>query len=208
MFDFGEPILTDFDDLKEIILPPTLLNSLTDTLTKTGMATDNIPKENSFSPAYKHRTSNLLIKSNDIDLNVTEFVTATFNKNNTVVKAEINGRIDVSTNLSESSTFQNTTLQMSFVNPLLLTPKHTGCLMSLNDGVSRDKWMKESILSYQTQKSTETNICLANYNIIGSDDGVRNSMLLKNMPISINRSCGFTGDKGTLDPSVANLYSL
>jgi len=51
MFDAGYPIMTDPDELKEIILPPTMLNNIMDTVTSIGRNKDVIPGQNAGSNA-------------------------------------------------------------------------------------------------------------------------------------------------------------
>lgn len=44
MFDAGYPLIVDVDQLKEIILPPTMLNNLMDSITSIGRAKDVVPE--------------------------------------------------------------------------------------------------------------------------------------------------------------------
>lgn len=81
MFDAGYPIVTDADELKEIILPPTILNNLMDSVTSLGRAKDVIPGKNQLTNGHGDSASSKS-NSSSITSQASSYLNNKFSKSN------------------------------------------------------------------------------------------------------------------------------
>jgi len=180
MLDNGFPLATESNVLKELIRPPNILRTLTDTVTgKSTNMSDTLPTGQLSNVPW--RRTGVKYTNNEAYFDVVEEIDVIIDKSGSTVFAEIQGYIDCLIKLSGMPD-----LTLSFVNPRLLDD------VSFHPCVRFKRWESEKILSFVPP---DGNFRLISYHI-GSQNIVAIPIYLRHS-ISIRE-----GSAGRLDITV------
>lgn len=136
MLDNGFPLATELNILKEMIKPPNLLRSITDTVTgKSTNMSETLPTGQLSNIPW--RRTGVKFTNNEAYFDVVEEVDAIIDRGGSTVFAEIQGYIDCLIKLSGMPD-----LSLSFVNPRLLDD------VSFHPCIRFKRWENEKILSF------------------------------------------------------------
>lgn len=180
MLDNGFPLATESNVLKELIRPPNILRTLTDTVTgKSTSMSDTLPTGQLSNVPW--RRTGVKYTNNEAYFDVIEEIDVIIDKSGTTVFAEIQGYIDCLIKLSGMPD-----LTLSFVNPRLLDD------VSFHPCVRFKRWESEKILSFVPPDG--------NFRLISYHIGAQNMVAI---PVYIRHSISIReGSSGRLDITV------
>lgn len=193
MLDNGFPLATESNVLKELIRPPNLLRTITDTVTgKSTNMSDTLPTGQLSNVPW--RRTGVKYTNNEAYFDVIEEIDVIIDKSGSTVFAEIQGYIDCLIKLSGMPD-----LTLSFVNPRLLDD------VSFHPCIRFKRWESERILSFVPP---DGNFRLISYHI-GSQNMVAIPIYLRHN-ISIREGSGgrldiTVGPKQTMGKTVENV---
>ncbi|KAI8076765.1 Mu homology domain-containing protein [Halteromyces radiatus] len=134
MMDYGYPLTTEPNALKEIIMPPTMINKV---MTTVGAAAGVAPKFPQNMSNIPWRKAGVKYTQNEIYFDIIEEIDATVAANGTVVSCEAHGTVVANSRLSGMPD-----LTLSFTNPRLIDDE------SFHPCVRYRKWESEKVLSF------------------------------------------------------------
>lgn len=180
MLDNGFPLATESNVLKELIRPPNLLRTITDTVTgKSTNMSDTLPTGQLSNVPW--RRTGVKYTNNEAYFDVIEEVDVIIDKSGSTVFAEIQGYIDCLIKLSGMPD-----LTLSFVNPRLLDD------VSFHPCIRFKRWESERILSFVPPDG--------NFRLISYHIGTQNMVAI---PIYIRHSISIReGSGGRLDITI------
>ncbi|XP_076436609.1 AP-3 complex subunit mu-1-like isoform X2 [Babylonia areolata] len=180
MMDNGFPLAMEVNVLKELIKPPNLLRTITDTVTgKSTSVGATLPTGQLSNIPW--RRSGVKYTNNEAYFDVIEEVDAIIDRNGSTVIAEIQGYVDCLIKLSGMPD-----LTLTFVNPRILDD------VSFHPCVRFKRWESEKILSFVPP---DGHFRLMSYYVGG------NNMIA--IPLYLRHSIGFRdGSGGRLDITV------
>ncbi|KAK2717668.1 AP-3 complex subunit mu-2-like isoform X1 [Artemia franciscana] len=135
MLDNGYPLATESNILKELIKPPNLFRTITNTVTGKSNVSSILPSGQLSNVPW--RRADVKYANNEAYFDVVEEVDAIIDKMGGTVMAEIHGYIDCCIRLSG-----NPDLTLSFINPRLCDD------VSFHPCVRFKKWEAERVLSF------------------------------------------------------------
>ncbi|CEI94906.1 hypothetical protein G6F70_004747 [Rhizopus microsporus] len=135
MMDYGYPLTTEPNALKEIIMPPTIMNKV---ITTVGAAAGVAPKlPQNMSSNVPWRKAGVKYTQNEIYFDIIEEIDATIAANGTVVSCEAHGAVQTNSRLSGMPD-----LTLNFVNARVIDD------VSFHPCVRYRKWESERVLSF------------------------------------------------------------
>ncbi|KAG0169220.1 AP-3 complex subunit mu-2 [Apophysomyces sp. BC1015] len=134
MMDYGYPLTTEPNALKEIIMPPTILNKVMTTVNAAAGVAPKIPQNISSIP---WRKAGVKYTQNEIYFDIVEEIDATVAANGTIVSCEAHGNVIANSRLSGMPD-----LSLNFVNPRVIDD------VSFHPCVRYRKWESEKVLSF------------------------------------------------------------
>ncbi|CAO3614110.1 unnamed protein product [Cunninghamella blakesleeana] len=134
MMDYGYPLTTEPNALKEIIMPPTMINKV---ITTVGAAAGVAPKFPQNVSNIPWRKAGVKYTQNEIYFDIVEEIDATVAANGTIVSCEAHGTVVANSKLSGMPD-----LTLSFTNPRLIDDE------SFHPCVRYRKWESEKVLSF------------------------------------------------------------
>lgn len=137
-----------------------------------------------------------LLSGNEVYVDCFERVNATVDRSGNITRGEIIGEICLQSKFGENEDLSSACINLSFVNPLILSENTTGCNLAIHEKINKTKWKAEKLASFKPLNGSNK-FCLAKYQILGSNN-VGMGQIMKALPLSVNRSCGFYQDRGTL----------
>ncbi|ORY01164.1 AP-3 complex subunit MU-1 [Basidiobolus meristosporus CBS 931.73] len=132
MMDYGYPLTTEPNALKDIILPPTIINRV---MSAAGVTADRLP--NGTLSNVPWRKSGVKYTNNEIYFDIVEELDTIVDSNGSTISCEINGTIVSNSRLSGMPD-----LTLSFVNPRIFDD------YSLHPCVRHSKYENERVLSF------------------------------------------------------------
>ncbi|KAI9311783.1 Mu homology domain-containing protein [Dichotomocladium elegans] len=135
MMDYGYPLTTEPNTLKDIIMPPTILNRVINTVGAAAGVAPKVPQNLSNIP---WRKAGVKYTQNEIYFDIVEEIDATIAQNGSVVSCEAHGNVIAKCQLSGMPD-----LTLSFVNPRVI-----------DDGLTKEphsryrKWESDKVLSF------------------------------------------------------------
>ncbi|KAI8977042.1 Mu homology domain-containing protein [Mycotypha africana] len=134
MMDYGYPLTTEPNALKEIIMPPTIINKV---MTSVGAAAGVAPKIPQSMSNIPWRKAGVKYTQNEIYFDIIEEIDATIAANGNVVSCEAHGSVQTNCKLSGMPD-----LTLSFVNARVIDD------VSFHPCVRYRKWESEKVLSF------------------------------------------------------------
>ncbi|KAI8350120.1 AP-3 complex subunit MU-1 [Blakeslea trispora] len=134
MMDYGYPLTTEPNALKEIIVPPTIINKMMTTVGAVAGVTPKLPQNMSNIP---WRKAGVKYTQNEIYFDMIEEIDATIAANGTVVSCEAHGSVQTNCKLSGMPD-----LSLNFVNAKVIDD------VSFHPCVRYRKWDSEKVLSF------------------------------------------------------------
>ncbi|KAI8887102.1 clathrin adaptor, mu subunit [Backusella circina FSU 941] len=134
MMDYGYPLTTEPNALKEIIMPPTIMNKM---ITTVGAAAGVAPKLPQSMSNIPWRKAGVKYAQNEIYFDIVEEIDATIAANGSVVSCEAHGTVLANSRLSGMPD-----LSLNFVNARVIDD------VSFHPCVRNRKWESEKILSF------------------------------------------------------------
>ncbi|KAI7862772.1 CBN-APM-3 protein [Spinellus fusiger] len=134
MLDYGYPLTTEPNALKEIIMPPTILNKV---MTTVGAAAGVAPKFSQNMSSIPWRKAGVKYTQNEIYFDIIEEIDATIASNGVGLSLEAHGSVIANCKLSGMPD-----LTLSFLNPQLIDD------VSFHPCVRNRKWEAEKVLSF------------------------------------------------------------
>ncbi|KAG2193195.1 hypothetical protein INT46_001957 [Mucor plumbeus] len=134
MMDYGYPLTTEPNALKEIIMPPTIMNKM---MTTVGAAAGVAPKFPQSMSNIPWRKAGVKYTQNEIYFDIIEEIDATIAANGTVVSCEAHGNVQANSKLSGMPD-----LSLNFVNAKVIDD------VSFHPCVRYRKWDSEKVLSF------------------------------------------------------------
>ncbi|ORX59464.1 clathrin adaptor, mu subunit [Hesseltinella vesiculosa] len=134
MMDYGYPLTTEPNALKEIIMPPTIINKVMTTVNAAAGVTPKFPQNMSNIP---WRKAGVKYTQNEIYFDIVEEIDATVEANGNVVSCEAHGTVVANSRLSGMPD-----LSLSFINPRLIDDE------SFHPCVRIRKWESDRLLSF------------------------------------------------------------
>ncbi|ORZ25049.1 AP-3 complex subunit MU-1 [Absidia repens] len=134
MMDYGYPLTTEPNALKEIIMPPTMINKMMTTVSAAAGVAPKFPQNMSNIP---WRKAGVKYTQNEIYFDIVEEIDATIAANGAVVSCEAHGTVVANSRLSGMPD-----LTLSFTNPRLIDDE------SFHPCVRYRKWESEKVLSF------------------------------------------------------------
>ncbi|KAI8379454.1 AP-3 complex subunit MU-1 [Radiomyces spectabilis] len=134
MIDYGYPLTTEPNALKELIMPPTIMNKVMSTV---GAATGVAPKLPQSMSNIPWRKAGVKYAQNEIYFDIIEEIDATVTATGSVVSCEAHGTVVAQSKLSGMPD-----LTLSFVNPRVIDD------VSFHPCVRYRKWESEKVLSF------------------------------------------------------------
>ncbi|XP_077286700.1 AP-3 complex subunit carmine [Arctopsyche grandis] len=186
MLDNGFPLATESNILKELIKPPNILRSITNTLTGKSNVSGTLPSGQLSNIPW--RRTGVKYTSNEAYFDVVEEVDAIIDKSGATVFAEIQGYIDCCIKLSGMPD-----LTLSFMNPRLFDD------VSFHPCVRFKRWKSERILSFIPPDGNFRLLSyhIASQSVVAIPIYVRHSLILR-----------AAGDQGKLDITVGPKQTL
>jgi len=180
MLDNGFPLATESNILKELIKPPNLLRSITDTVTGKSTSVSATLPTGQLSNIPWRRTG-VKYTNNEAYFDVIEEIDAIIDKSGATVFAEIQGYVDCLIKLSGMPD-----LTLSFVNPRLLDD------VSFHPCVRFKRWESERILSFVPPDG--------NFRLISYHIGTQNMVAI---PVYLRHNISYKdGSSGRLEITV------
>jgi len=180
MLDNGFPLATESNILKELIKPPNILRTITDTVTGKSTSVSGTLPTGQLSNVPWRRTG-VKYTNNEAYFDVIEEIDAIIDKSGSTVFAEIQGYIDCLIKLSGMPD-----LTLTFVNARLLDD------VSFHPCVRFKRWESERILSFVPPDG--------NFRLISYHIGTQNMVAI---PVYLRHSISFReGSSGRLDVTV------
>ncbi|KAI7851575.1 Adaptor-related protein complex 3 mu 1 subunit [Circinella umbellata] len=134
MMDYGYPLTTEPNTLKDIIMPPTIMNRV---MTTVGAAAGVAPKFPQNLSTIPWRKAGVKYTQNEIYFDIVEEIDATIAQNGTVVSCEAHGNVVANCRLSGMPD-----LTLSFINPRVIDD------VSFHPCVRYRKWESDKVLSF------------------------------------------------------------
>ncbi|KAI8647861.1 AP-3 complex subunit MU-1 [Parasitella parasitica] len=134
MMDYGYPLTTEPNALKELIMPPTIMNKM---MTTVGAAAGVAPKFPQSMSNIPWRKAGVKYTQNEIYFDIIEEIDATISANGTVVSCEAHGVVQANSKLSGMPD-----LSLNFVNAKVIDD------VSFHPCVRYRKWDSEKVLSF------------------------------------------------------------
>ncbi|KAI9029055.1 Mu homology domain-containing protein [Phycomyces nitens] len=134
MMDYGYPLTTEPNALKEIIMPPTIMNKV---MTTVGAAAGVAPKFPQNMSSIPWRKAGVKYTQNEIYFDIVEEIDATITPNGTLLSCEAHGNVIANSKLSGMPD-----LTLNFVNPRAIDD------VSFHPCVRYRKWESEKVLSF------------------------------------------------------------
>ncbi|KAI8072835.1 AP-3 complex subunit MU-1 [Gongronella butleri] len=134
MMDYGYPLTTEPNALKEIIMPPTIINKVMTTVGQAAGVTPKFPQNMSNIP---WRKAGVKYTQNEIYFDIVEEIDATVEANGNVVSCEAHGTVVANSRLSGMPD-----LSLTFLNPRLIDDE------SFHPCVRIRKWESDRVLSF------------------------------------------------------------
>ncbi|RUS17273.1 Mu homology domain-containing protein [Endogone sp. FLAS-F59071] len=135
MMDYGYPLTTEPNALKEVIMAPTIINKVMNTVAAASGVAPKLPHGTLSS--FPWRKAGVKYTTNEIYFDVVEEIDAIVDSNGAVVSCEANGQVNVNCKLTGMPD-----LQLSFVNPRILDDA------SFHPCVSIQKFETDKVLSF------------------------------------------------------------
>lgn len=180
MLDNGFPLATESNILKELIKPPNLLRTITDTVTgKSTSVSDTLPTGQLSNVPW--RRTGVKYTNNEAYFDTIEEIDAIIDRSGSTIFAEIQGYIDCLVKLSGMPD-----LTLTFINPRLLDD------VSFHPCVRFKRWESERILSFVPPDG--------NFRLISYHIGAQNMVAI---PLYLRHNISFReGSSGRLDITV------
>lgn len=180
MLDNGFPLATESNILKELIKPPNLLRTISDTVTgKSTNVSDTLPTGQLSNVPW--RRMGVKYTNNEAYFDVIEEIDAIIDKSGSTVFAEIQGYIDAQVKLTGMPD-----LTLNFVNPSLFDD------VSFHPCIRLKRWESERILSFVPPDG--------NFRLISYHIGAQNMVAI---PLYVRHTITFKeGSSGRLDISL------
>lgn len=180
MLDNGFPLATESNILKELIKPPNLFRSITDTVTgKSTGVSDQLPTGQLSNIPW--RRMGVKYTNNEAYFDVIEEIDAIIDRSGSTVCAEIQGYVDCLVKLSGMPD-----LTLTFINPRLLDD------VSFHPCVRFKRWESEKLLSFVPPDGS--------FRLISYHIGAQNMVAI---PVYVKHNISFReGTSGRLDITV------
>ncbi|KAM3586183.1 hypothetical protein VKS41_002711 [Umbelopsis sp. WA50703] len=135
MMDYGYPLTTEPNALKQIILPPTIMNKVMNTVAAASGVGQKLPQ--SAMSSIPWRKAGVKYAQNEIYFDIVEEIDATIEANGSIVSCEAHGNVNVNCRLSGMPD-----LALNFINHRILDD------VSFHPCVRYQKWESDKILSF------------------------------------------------------------
>ncbi|KAH8556450.1 Mu homology domain-containing protein [Umbelopsis sp. PMI_123] len=135
MMDYGYPLTTEPNALKQIILPPTIMNKVMNTVVAASGVGQKLPQSTMSSIPW--RKAGVKYAQNEIYFDIIEEIDATIEANGAIVSCEAHGTVNVNCRLSGMPD-----LALNFINHRILDD------VSFHPCVRYQKWESDKILSF------------------------------------------------------------
>ncbi|KAG0750595.1 hypothetical protein G6F57_000571 [Rhizopus arrhizus] len=135
MIDYGYPLTTEPNALKEIIMPPTIMNKMMTTVGAAAGVTPKVPQNMSSNVPW--RKAGVKYTQNEIYFDIVEEIDATVAANGSVISCEAHGSVQTNCRLSGMPD-----LTLNFINARVIDD------VSFHPCVRYRKWDSEKVLSF------------------------------------------------------------
>ncbi|ESK86633.1 ap-3 complex subunit mu-1 [Moniliophthora roreri MCA 2997] len=133
----GHPLTTHPNALREIVIPPSLLNKLLSTVGAANAVALGTPNAGPFSSPIPWRKSNVRHTNNEIYFDMVESLSGVVNRHGTVVMSNVRGRIEANSKLSGTPD-----CLLTFTNPGVMQDCAFHCCVRLK------RWSTNKSLSF------------------------------------------------------------
>jgi len=178
LLDNGFPLTTETNILKEMILPPSIMNLVVTTVTGSSNINNKLPSNTMSSIPW--RKTNLKYNNNEIYFDIIEAVDAIVDSNGQIISSEIQGEIQCNCRLSGMPD-----LTLIFSNPRILDD------VSLHPCVRIARFERERVISFVPPDGI---FKLMNYRV--------NSGTNMQLPLLVRPSVSFINNSGKIDVTV------
>lgn len=180
MMDNGFPLTTEPNILKEVILPPTILNRVVNAVSGGSNVSTNLPSNMSAIP---WRKTGIKYNNNEIYFDIVEEFDAIVDQNGQIISSEIKGEINCNCRLSGMPD-----LIMSFANPRILDD------VSFHPCIRIARFERDRVLSFVPPDGS---FKLLNYRV--------NTGTNAQLPIAVRPVISFMNSSGKIEVTVRSM---